>query len=486
MLRPWQTQLWLEHSTGDTIHVRLVNKLIEDILTGRLEAGALLPGSRSLATVLGLNRKTVQIAYDELIAQGWLVTQVKRGTFVSDRLPEQRMSAQYQHLLAAAVKPDPEHTEVAIFSEQENQSGNDGIPDARLIPYELLARAYRRALIAASRKQYLGYGDPQGTIELRHALQRMLMQERYLHLSSAQICTVRGSQMAIYLASRVLKPSDGVMVFEELTYAPALAAFEEAGFTILRCKTDQLGLDIAHLQQLIAGRKVAAIYTTPHHHYPTTVTMGMERRLLLLQLSAQHDFYIVEDDYDHEFHFDSRPIPPLASLPGAERVLHIGSLSKVFAPGLRVGYLVASAAFIEKVVQQILTIDRQGNTLTELALAELLESGEVKRHIRKCNKLYKTRRDHCVYELKRLFGDRVRFKIPAGGLAFWLNFGTQLQSNLAELATEPHFFVDKQNCFVRFGFGAFTEQETTAALTRLLSFVNNMGANPQRSQNILD
>lgn len=472
MLRPWQTQLSLEHSTGDTIHSRLVNKLIADILTGRLEAGALLPGSRSLATVLGLNRKTVQIAYDELIAQGWLVTQAKRGTFVSDRLPEQRMSEQYQHLLAGAARTDSEQAEVAPVAGKQSQSGNDGIPDARLIPYELMARAYRRALIAASRKQYLGYGDPQGTIELRQALQRMLRQERYLHLSCAQICIVRGSQMAIYLASRVLRPSDGVMVFEELTYAPALAAFAEAGFTILRCKTDQQGLDVTHLQQLIAGRKVAAIYTTPHHHYPTTVTMVMERRLLLLQLSAQHDFYIVEDDYDHEFHFDSRPIPPLASLPGAERVLHIGSLSKVFAPGLRVGYLVASAAFIKKAVQQILMIDRQGNTLTELALAELLESGEVKRHIRKCKKLYKTRRDHCVNELKRLFADTVRFHIPAGGLAFWLQFGPRQQFNLAELATEAYFFVDKQSCAVRFGFGAFTEQETTAALTRLRSLMS--------------
>ena len=137
MLRPWQTQLWLEHSIGETIHARLVNKLIEDILTGRLEAGALLPGSRSLATVLGLNRKTVQIAYDELIAQGWLLTQAKRGTFVSDRLPEQRMSEQYQHLLAGAVKSDLDRMELAPLPGKEKQSGNDGIPDARLIPYEL-------------------------------------------------------------------------------------------------------------------------------------------------------------------------------------------------------------------------------------------------------------------------------------------------------------------------------------------------------------
>ncbi|RVU40764.1 PLP-dependent aminotransferase family protein [Rheinheimera riviphila] len=483
MLRPWQTQVWLEHSAGETIHSRLVNKLIEDILTGRLETGALLPGSRSLATVLGLNRKTVQIAYDELIAQGWLVTQAKRGTFVSDLLPEQRLSAQYQHLLTDKPTFDSSNATLLApipIANKGYQSDNDGIPDARLIPYELLARAYRRALIAASRKQYLGYGDPQGTIELRNALQQMLTQERYLHLTAAQICTVRGSQMAIYLASRVLKPADGVMVFEELTYGPALAAFADAGFTILRCKTDQQGLDVTHLQQLIAdqlsaGKKVAAIYTTPHHHYPTTVTLAMDRRLLLLQLSSRHNFYIIEDDYDHEFHFDSRPVPPLASLPGSERVLHIGSLSKVFAPGLRVGYLVANTDIIDQAVQQILMIDRQGNTITELALAELLASGEVKRHIRKSKKIYKNRRDHCVHELHRLFGDSVRFFIPAGGLAFWLEFGVK-QLQLADFAAAPHFSVDKQGCTsIRFGFGAYTEPEITMALTRLHSQVNTAG-----------
>lgn len=471
MLRPWQTQLWLEDSAGSTTHARLVNKLIEDILTGRLEAGALLPGSRSLATLLGVNRKTVQSAYDELIAQGWLVTEAKRGTFVSAQLPEQNLSEQYQHLVTGAAKMEVTAAPASFSLVRRAQADNDGTPDARLIPYELLARAYRRALIAASRKQYLGYGDAQGTIELRNALQNMLTQERYLHLTSAQICTVRGSQMAIYLASRIIKPSAGVMIFEELTYAPALAAFAAAGFTILRCRTDQKGLDVAHLQQLLADHPVAAIYTTPHHHYPTTVTMVMERRLLLLQLSAHYDFYIVEDDYDHEFHFDSRPIPPLASLPGAERVLHIGSLSKVFAPGLRVGYMVASPALIKQAVQEILMIDRQGNTLTELALAELLESGEVKRHIRKSKKLYKSRRDHCISELKRLFGDRVHFHVPAGGLALWLEFGAEQQLDVTDLATEPYFFVYHQRCYLRLGFGAFTEPEMTAALTRLLSIV---------------
>ena len=465
MLRPWQTRVWLEHSSGDSIHTRLVNQLIADIVAGRLATGALLPGSRAMSAALGLNRKTIQIAYDELIAQGWLTAQPKRGTFVSERLPDQQPASAYQQLLAQprplpqAGLPDP--------PSPVPHGSNDGIPDERLIPYELLARAYRRALITASRQQALGYGDPQGSAALRLALQRMLIQERYLCLTPAQICIVRGSQMAIYLLSRLLKPATGVMIFEELTYGPALAAFEEAGFTVLRVRTDQQGLDVSHLQQLLACHRVAAVYTTPHHHYPTTVTLSMERRLLLLQLAAQHDFYLVEDDYDHEFHFDSRPIPPLASLPGANRVLHIGSLSKVFAPGLRVGYLVADPDIIRQAVRQILLIDRQGNPVTELALAELLSSGEVKRHIRKCKKLYKSRRDHCVRELTTQLGDRVHFQVPAGGLAIWLEFARPYWPQLVRLSADPAFFVVPSAGAIRFGFAARNEAEISQAISRL-------------------
>ena len=465
MLRPWQTQVWLNHNFADTVHARLVQQLIEDIVSGRLQPGALLPGSRTLAGALGINRKTVQTAYDELVAQGWLVAQAKRGTFVSELMPEQPPGAPYQQLLATV--PHTAADNIVPAAVTAAQINNDGIPDARLIPFELLARAHRRALITANRKQYLGYGDARGTPELRSALQQMLTQERYLKLSAGQICTVRGSQMAIYLTSRVLKPAQGAVVFEQLTYGPALAAFTDAGFSLLRCATDKQGLDIEQLQQLLARHKVAAVYTTPHHHYPTTVTMVMERRLQLLQLSKQYGFYIIEDDYDHEFHFDSRPIPPLASLPGAEQVVHIGSLSKVFAPGLRLGYLVANSAFIASVERQILLIDRQGNSLTELALAELLGSGEVKRHIRKCKQLYKRRRDHCVNELNRLFAATVQFDIPAGGLAFWLEFHLKQPLALLTDLPQPHFAVTERQLGIRFGFGALNETEITTALQQL-------------------
>ena len=185
----------------------------------------------------------------------------------------------------------------------------------------------------------------------------------------------------------------------------------------------------------------------------------------------------MEDDYDHEFHYESRPIPPLASLPNSENVIHIGSLSKVFAPGLRLGYVVASPVFINRVAEEITLIDRHGSTVTELAVADLMQSGDVKKHIRKVRKIYQARRDHAASELQRIFGDSVSFCLPPGGLALWIdisqlltdfseNKSQQLLSHLPVLSGSK-LFTGAESIFpthVRFGFGALAGSEITLAL----------------------
>ena len=482
MLRPWQTKLWLENTAGDSLHARLVNQLTEDIQAGRLGPGTLMPGTRSLAQQLGVNRKTVQLVYEELEAQGWLVSQARRGTFVADVLPEQGLSPENRRLVHAEREtrpPDPLVTRLYsdVLAENKKSSGaNDGIPDVRLIPYELLARAYRRALLHSIRKQYLGYGDPRGTEELRSSIQKMLTMDRFMKVAQEEVCVVRGSQMGIFLAARALDPKSGVIVFEELSYPPALAAFESNGFEIVRCKLDGNGLDLDDLQRILNERPVAGVYTTPHHQYPTTVCMSMERRLMLLKLSAVHGFAVIEDDYDHEFHFETRPIPPLASLPFSGNVIHIGSMSKVFAPGLRLGYLVADKRFVDRVAQEILLIDRQGNPVTELAVSDLMESGEVKKHIRKTRRLYESRRNFAAKEFERVFGDKVSFELPAGGMALWVNFGKLLRDKdmvgfrHTDFNMETHFGCDPRHAaHARFGFGALDEEEISKSIGRLSS-----------------
>ena len=334
MRQPWKIRLHLADREEKTLFLKLANQVIQEILSGRLTQGARLPGSRTLADELGINRKTVQSVYEDLEAQGWLVSKARQGTFVSEYLPD--LNAQP----AASVQMQ----QAAPAAPAQAQMKNDGVPDNRLIPYELFSRAYRHALIQVTRHQIMGYGDPQGSSELRQALLHMLSMERFIQASAENICVVRGSQMGIFLAARVLarhQPQRNIIVVEQWAYPPAVETFLSNHYQVIRVRLDRHGLDTEHLTEILSAHAVAAVYTTPHHQYPTTVTMPMERRLKLLELSKAFDFHIIEDDYDHEFHYDSRPVPPLISLPAADKVIHIGSLSKVFAPSLRIGYVVA-------------------------------------------------------------------------------------------------------------------------------------------------
>lgn len=477
MLRPWNAQLWLEHTPGRSLHARLVNQIVRDIQAGRLLPGSSMPGSRALASQLGVNRKTVQLVYEELEAQGWLYSQPRRGTFVAAVLPEHGLSEQDQALvldnsrkgrpargLVTRASHGAQHTEVG------HRHTNDGTPDVRLLPFEPLSRAYRRALLRAIRQNYLDYGDPRGTPELRQAILGMLAMDRFMPVVPEEICVVRGSQMGIFLSARALDPAKGVIVVEALCYPPARAAFASTGFEVVACPIDEHGLDTTALERLLSRYPVAAVFTTPHHQYPTTVTLSMERRLALLQLSRQHRFAVIEDDYDHEFHYESRPIPPLASLPGSENVIHIGSLSKVFAPGLRLGYLVADSAFVDRVAEEILLVDRQGNAVTELALADLMESGEVRKHIRKARRQYRQRRDCAAKGLKRQFGEQITFALPAGGMALWVNVGSLVDTTALPglKAAGFHAAVGANGAVhLRFGFGALSEAEISRAIAAL-------------------
>lgn len=475
MLRPWQIHFRIDEREEKTVFLKLTNLISQEILSGRLVQGTMLPGSRSLSKELGINRKTVQAVYEELEAQGWLVTRPRKGTFVADILPEKQLKIEPVNELK--VNDPPTIQEVTLYPH------NDGVPDPRLIPYELFSRAYRHALIKITQNQYMGYGTPQGMIELRQALQKMLSMERFMSVAEDEICIVRGSQMGIFLASRALPNRQGVIVVEELYYPSAFKAFQSNGFQVVSVKLDEQGIVIEDLERILQEHSVAAIYTTLHHQYPTTVTMPMSRRLQLLELSKKWGFYIIEDDYDHEFHYDSRPMPPLASLPHSELVIHVGSLSKVFAPGIRLGYIVASASVIQSITEDILLIDRQGNNITELALADLMQRGEIKRHIRKMKKIYQLRRDHALTEFSRVFSGDVQIQPPAGGMALWMKFQKSFTKEQAlkldelNMDTEHKFRQDdSSNRCIRFGFAALSEKEITSLIEKLNEVLNKRTA----------
>ena len=483
MLRSWDLNLHITKSSGVVVYLQIAQQIIDEIQRGRLVPSAAMPGSRELAESLKVNRKTIVLAYDELIAQGWLTTESRRGTFVSAKLPHFSPPNQSNKDLKQRVTetPTPVLAKYASTIEEENIAHlidfNDGIPDTRLIPFETISKAFRHALIEPIRSNKLGYGDPKGMLSLRHAIVEMLNMERGLNVDIDNICIARGSQMGIFLAARVLAKTNEYVVVENLSYPPAREAFRSCGAKILTVGLDQNGINVNELETLCKKYPISAIYVTPHHQFPTTVMMTAERRLKLLMLAEQYDFVIVEDDYDHEFHFHHHPVFPLASTNHAGRVIYVGSLSKVLAPGLRVGYLVASKEIINQCASEVMLIDRQGNSVTELAVAALLESGEIKRHIRRTLKVYYERRNILIDLLRNELSEFVSFDSPNGGLAIWLRLNDGIEINklvqnalLEKVKILPGSLFSESDVNIngiRLGFGSLNANELTTGVHRL-------------------
>ncbi len=483
MLRVWDLDFELSKDSHLSMHAQITSKVIKEIRRGRLKPKVAMPGTRKLADTLGVNRKTVLLAYTELVEQGWLTTERNRGTFVSEKLPdtiERQYSEEGLTPLNQQVNLNDDSATVAI------QDGfvefNDGDPDTRLLPFENIARAFRRALIVSGRSNKLGYQNPLGMLSLREAVLHMLSMHRGLNAGLENICMVRGSQMGIYLAASLLIKDDDCVVVETLARQSAENVFESFGANLMRVDIDQDGLNLDALEKLCKKQPVRAIYVTPHHQYPTTVMMSKARRARLLLLAEQYGFYIIEDDYAHEFQFSGEPAFPLATYGESDRILHIGSLSKILAPGLRLGYLVASEQLVSRCVDEIMMIDIQGNLITEMAVSELMATGELKRHVLKAAKVYEERRHAMDALLRDTLLDFVDFNLPEGGLAFWVTFKHQVkleafltQATLHKLRITPSaIFSDANDHIVgiRLGFASLGMRELEQAVSRLRTTLN--------------
>jgi GntR family transcriptional regulator / MocR family aminotransferase len=483
LLRPWDIHIRLRRSSQTPMYLQIVHALINEIRRGRLSSGAALPGSRELAESLAVNRKTVVQAYAELAAQGWVLTEATRGTFVSAQLPVVE-STERGEATPRRINHTPDFRVLGaapsipiVLSEPGMLQFDDGAPDSRDVPIAALARAYRRALWKLSRRGGLNYGDPRGQAVLRTAVSSMLNLDRGLSTTSDQVCITRGSQMAIFLIARILVERGDAVVLEELSYPPARESFRAAGAEVIAAGLDGQGLRVEELESICRRKRVRAVYLTPHHQFPTTVLMPPDRRLKLFALAAQFNFAIVEDDYDHEFHFAHQPMLPLASSDPPGRVVYIGSMSKLLSPSLRLGYVAAPTAVIDRMAAEITMVDRQGDQTIEVAVAELIELGELHRHTRKVLQRYRERRTLMAELLAEAFDERVTFTLPDGGLAVWLRFDPSVDlQQLAVLAriqrvqfmpSAAFSTNDKTVHGLRLGFASLDEAELRRAVQRL-------------------
>jgi GntR family transcriptional regulator/MocR family aminotransferase len=483
-MRSWDFAITIDRHASLPPFLQVARALAADIQRGRLRPGDRLPGSRRLAESARVHRNTILAALNELIAEGWIETAAGRGTFVTRTLPDtpgrpfsKRLGTR-THVPAhvAFSLPDfpPAYRPPVLPRGTLNLSS--GAPDVRLVPARAIGRAYRRVL-ALDSARVLAYGDPEGHHALRGALASMLAGARGLAVGPDDVLVTRGSQLALTLTARALLRPGDVVAVEQLGYRPAWEAFRSAGATVIPVPVDRDGIDVEALTRIAQRTPLRAVYVTPHHQYPTTVTLKAARRLALLALARTGRIAIVEDDYDHEFHYEGRPVLPLASADRAGVVIYIGTLSKILAPGLRLGYVVAPPAILQAASAIRSLLDIQGDLATEAAVAELIEDGELQRHVARVRRIYATRREVLANSLRRTFGDTIDFTLAAGGMALWVRLRMRVdveawarrsvERGVSWYTGRRYAFDGRPAPYARFSFAWLNERELPEAVRRM-------------------
>jgi GntR family transcriptional regulator/MocR family aminotransferase len=413
----------VDRDSPTPLYQQLCDAFRRAIVERRLHGGQRVPATRSLARELGISRIPVLTAFEQLLAEGYFESRIGSGTFVSCSLPGHADSLRSSDGGGKRRRPGPRATARRARSppggaQTEPWLGGFGAfrmsePALDHFPFgpwsRLVARHARDA-----RRNALNYGSSLGHLPLRRALAAHLSAARGVRCDAGQILIVSGSQQALSIAARVLlDPGEAVWV-EEPGYAGARNALAAAGARLVPVPVDHEGLNVA------AGRRVCprarAAYVTPSHQYPLGATMSATRRLQLLDWAQATGAWVIEDDYDSEYRYDSQPIAALQGLDRDARVVYVGTFSKVLFPALRVGYLVVPPDLVERFSALRRSLDICPPTATAAALAEFIAQGHFARHLRRTAALYRERRSVLIEALHDAFGTRLKILGAEAGM----------------------------------------------------------------------
>lgn len=481
---PYKTSLQIDRNSKQPLYLQLANQFILFIKQRKLSPETKLPGSRTLANLLQVHRKTIVACYEELLLQGWVESIPKKGTFVNAKIPELHQQSIEKIKRSNSIKK----TGFQFYEDEELQRTyfepkvgfmylNDGISDARLTPTEDIARIYRRVCGKPSIYKQMSYGSLFGNEKLRITLAKYLNETRGLNIHKENILITRGSQMGIYLSAKLLLQKDDIIVVGETNYTSADTTFLQTKARLQRVSVDENGLITKDIERICKRKSIKAVYVTSHHHHPTTVTLSAERRIHLLNLAKKYNFAIIEDDYDYDFNYNHSPILPLASHDTNGNVIYIGSVCKTVAPVFRIGYLIGSKEFVNEAANQRRFIDRQGDALLEMTFEDFIKSGDLDRHIKKVMKVYKARRDLFCKLLKERFSTILSFEIPKGGMAVWVTLHNNYSwKNVAVIGRKYKLEIGEWQRYdnaqlghnaIRIGFATYNEREIYELMNRL-------------------
>ena len=421
----------LDRDADTPLHEQIDRAFRRAILEGRLAGGGRIPSSRALAEQLGVSRLTVVSAFEQLVAEGYLESRVGSGTRVTRALPadhfkDQRPGGRNPDVEGQTrpVRLSRRATAITAFTpRREAQQGVPrpfrlGAPALDAFPYAewiRLSTACRRRI----GRNALGYGEPAGYRPLREAIAAYLGPARGMRCTAENVVILSGAQQGFGVALRLLTdPGDSVWV-EDPGYAGARGAAVAAGVRPTPVPVDEEGLTLNRKSESPTPRLA---FVTPSHQFPLGVTMSLARRLALLDWAAQSGAMIIEDDYGSEYRYTGRPLAALQGLDTQDRVIYVGTFSKVLFPALRLAYAVLPSRLVEAFAAVKGMLDGHATLLEQATVAEFITAGYFTRHIARMRALYRERQEALLEATRRRLGGWLDVRPTATGmhLVAWL------------------------------------------------------------------
>ena len=435
------------------LHIQLYNELKKDI-TDNLQVGDKLPSIRRLATTYNLSKTTVESAYSQLYAEGYIESRAKSGYYVCQTLYEDFT---------------PQSTNLNLHENKPKQYRYDFFP-ARLhkddFPLKLWKRLYNKAIDESI--DMGGYSDGQGELELREEIAKYLSTSRGVKCSPSQVIISNGFSESMGLLAKMVQRDYDTFAIENPGYHIARRVYEEYGYKIEKIGIDENGIKLHELQ----NSKAKLLYITPSHQYPTGVAIPISNRLKLLEWAKEREGLIIEDDYDSELSYTNRPIPALQGLDNSDRVVYLGTFSKSLSPAIRVGYMVLPYHLLERFREQYDSHFPKVSLMTQMTLELFMKEGHWKRHLRRIRTLNHKKHDIMKNALLKHLGDKIEILTQGGGLAIHIRPTIPIDlhelEQRAEKAGIKLYLSSRTNGgdweAVRMGFGGFREDEIEEAI----------------------
>jgi len=467
------------------LHARVQRAIRQLILDGALVVGRPLPASRALAKSLGVSRDTVEAAYSQLHAEGFIERRVGSGSFVSERA--QRLSRPGLAQRAGAPK---ETLRLSRRGSAMFQGGGvrdflmprpfaPGVPETRNFPLQTWERLERQVLKEYG-TQALLHSPPQGMESLRRAIADYVNLERGARATPERVLVLTSSQQALTLCATVLLDAGDRIFIEDPVYHGARKAFDAAGLECVPVPLDADGMRVEHLRN--AAQPAKAVFLTPSHQFPTGATLALDRRLAVIEWARQQQAWVIEDDYDSEFHYAGKPTACVQGLDPHERTIYIGTFTKSLFPGLRIGYMVLPPQLVAPMTVARTLLDGHSAPIPQLTLARFIEGGHFGAHVRTMRAVYAERRDVLARLVRKHLADFVEPRVPTGGMQMPCMLTRDIpereavdaarRAGIDLLGLTELYASNKHKAGFLMGFAAHTPGELEIAVKKLVSVLS--------------